>query len=396
MEGVWGLLDDEVGLVDLKQCRMLLTNAKRIEREQKKDLNDQILGLLLAFAYPDRIASLRHANQGTYLLSNGKGAMLHREDELFNTRFLVISNLNAQAKNATIYKAMEISRGDIETYLTEHIEVYDAVTWNEKFQRVEVRQITRLGAIVLKEMQVKTTQSNEVLEVLLDELGELGLEVLNWSKEAQALRDRVNFVRLHSEDNTTDSSRNSSETMALASSKGGTKAALPSSARALMKFPDFSSEYLLENMDEWLAPYLTGITTLKACQNLNLHNILLGLLSYDQTQELDTLAPTKQEVASGSKVTIDYSNPTQPILAVRLQEMFGSRVTPKVMRRKVNLMLHLLSPAMRPMQITQDLESFWTNSYSDVKKEMRGKYKKHYWPDNPLEAVATARTKRFM
>ena len=351
--------------INLQQCRLLLTNAKRIENKQKKNLNSQILGLLLAFAYPDRVASLRHANQGTYLLSNGKGAVLHPDDELFNTRFLVISDLNAKTKNATIYKAIEISSVDIETHLTEQIEVYDAVTWNEEFQRVEVRQITRLGAIVLKEMQVNTQQSDEVLEVLLSELEALGLEVLNWSQEAQALKNRVNFVRHHSKDTS-------------------------------LKFPDFSTEYLLENLDEWLAPYLLGLTTLKACQNLNIHKILLGTLTYVQTQELEALAPSKQEVASGSKIIINYANPIQPILAVRLQEMFGTKETPKVMRGKVTLTIHLLSPAMRPMQITQDLQSFWENSYSDVKKELRGKYKRHYWPDNPLEAIATAKTKKFM
>lgn len=313
--------------IDLRQYRMLLTQAKRIEQKQKKELNSQILGLLLAFAYPDRIAALRHTNQGTYLLSNGKGAMLHSDDPLFNASFLVVSDLNAKATNATIYKAIELSRIVIQTHLTEQIKVYDAVTWSEEFQRVEVRQITRLGAITLKEKQIKTTQSDEVLEVLLDEFEDLGLEVLAWSREVKALKDRVNFFRVQSEKNN-------------------------------IGLPDFSSEYLLKHMDEWLAPYLTGITTLKACQNLNLHTILRGLLSYEQSQELDILAPEKLTVPSGSKITIDYSNPTQPILAVRLQEMFGCSETPKVMRGSVKLMLHLLSPAKRPIQITQDLESF--------------------------------------
>jgi ATP-dependent helicase HrpB len=153
---------------------------------------------------------------------------------------------------------------------------------------------------------------------------------------------------------------------------------------------------LVENLEAWLAPYLTNISTLKAVQNLDLHNILLGQLGYEQTQKLDTLAPAKLKVASGSHIAIDYSNPIQPILAVRLQEMFGTTETPTIMHGKVKLMLHLLSPASRPMQVTQDLENFWANTYDEVKKELRGKYKKHYWPDDPLEAVATSRTKRFM
>jgi ATP-dependent helicase HrpB len=131
-------------------------------------------------------------------------------------------------------------------------------------------------------------------------------------------------------------------------------------------------------------------------QNLDLHNILLGQLSYEQTQKLDTLAPAKLKVASGSNIAIDYSNPTQPILAVRLQEMFGTTETPSVMGGKVKLMLHLLSPAHKPMQITQDLQSFWANTYADVKKDLRGKYKRHYWPDDPLEAKATSKTKKWI
>ena len=319
------------------------------------------MGLLLAFAYPDRIASLRHVNQGKYQLSNGKGAMLHHEDELFNARFLVISDLNAKATNATIFKAIELERTQIETYLNDQIETYEAVTWNEEQQRVEVRKISRLGAIALKEMQVANSESSEVTTVLLEELEALGLEVLNWSKEAQALKDRVNFVNQHG-----------------------------------LGFSDFSDDYLLENMEEWLAPYLTGMSTLRACKNLDLHSILLGQLSYEQTQKLDMLAPAKLKVASGSNIAIDYSNCTQPVLAVRLQEMFGTKSTPAVLNGKVKLMIHLLSPASRPMQVTQDLENFWANTYDEVKKELRGKYKKHYWPDDPLTAQATSKTKKNM
>ena len=162
-------------------------------------------------------------------------------------------------------------------------------------------------------------------------------------------------------------------------------------------FPDFSPEYLLENMDEWLAPYLSGISSLRGCKSLNLHQILLGKLSYEQTQTLETLAPAKLKVASGSWIAINYANPRQPpILPVRLQEMFGTANTPSILQGKVTLMLHLLSPASRPIQVTQDLASFWENTYDEVKKELRGKYKRHYWPDNPLEAQATSRTKKRM
>jgi ATP-dependent helicase HrpB len=347
--------------VNLNQCKTLLKNAKQIEKKQPKTLNTALLGVLLSFAYPDRIALQRPHRKERYLLSNGKEASLHHEDELFNTRMLVIADLAGDNTNARIYKALEIAQAQIEEYLQEQIVTKEVVEWNEEQERVKVREIQSIGSIKLQEQHINNASNEEVVEVLIAELEELGLEKLNFSRETENLRKRVNFVNQH-----------------------GTN------------LSDFSDEYLLENMDEWLAPYLENITTLKACQNLDFYNILLGLLSYEQTQELEQLAPQKITVASGSKIAINYSNPEQPILAVKLQEMFGTKTTPTVMNGKVKLMIHLLSPANRPMQVTQDLESFWTNAYEDVKKEMRGKYKKHYWPDDPLEAQATNRTKKFM
>jgi ATP-dependent helicase HrpB len=347
--------------INIHQCNTLLKNAKQIEKNQPKTLNTALLGVLLSFAYPDRIALQRPHRKERYLLSNGKEASLHHEDELFNTRMLVVADLAGDNTNAKIYKALEISQAQIEEHLQEQILTKEIVEWNEEQERVEVREVQNIGSLKLRERHINNASNEEVIEVLIAELEELGLAKLNFSKETENLRERVNFVNHH----------------------GGT-------------LPDFSDEYLLENMDEWLAPYLNNITTLKACQNLDFQNILLGLLSYEQSQGLEQLAPKKITVASGSNISINYSNPNQPILAVKLQEMFGTKSTPTIMNGKVNLMIHLLSPANRPMQVTQDLESFWTNAYEEVKKEMKGKYKKHYWPDNPLEAQATNRTKRFM
>jgi len=345
--------------VDLKQCRYLLANAKKLEPKRSDTLHTEMLGILLAFAYPDRIAQLRHTNGTTYLLSNGKGAHLHAEETLFNTPFLVVSDLNAKESNATIYKALPVTR----TQLQEHMQTITAqrITWNEVQARVEVREVQMLGKLTLQEKQLKTADTPEVTEVLLEEIEAMGLEVLTWSKEATRLKERVTFLHHHQQG-----------------------------------FPDFSDDWLLENLDVWLAPYLEGITSLKGLQSLDLYPILLGQLSYEQTQMLDRLAPAKLKVASSSNIAIDYHNPEQPILAVRLQEMFGTTDTPTIMNGKVKLMLHLLSPAHRPMQVTQDLANFWATTYDEVKKELRGKYKKHYWPDNPLEAQATSKTKKRM
>ncbi len=345
--------------VDLKQCRYLLANAKKLEPNRSGTLHTEMLGILLAFAYPDRIAQLRHTNTNTYLLSNGKGAHLHADETLFNTPYLVVSDLNAKESNATIYKALPVTR----TQLQAHMQTLtmQRVTWNETQARVEVREVQMLGKLTLQEKQLQTANTSEVTEVLLEELEAMGLEALTWSKEATRLKERVTFLHHHQPD-----------------------------------FPDFSDNWLLENLDVWLAPYLEGITSLKGLQSLDLYPILLGQLSYEQTQMLDRLAPAKLKVASGSNIAIDYHNPEQPILAVRLQEMFGTTDTPTVLNGKVRVMLHLLSPAHRPMQVTQDLANFWATTYDEVKKELRGKYKKHYWPDNPLEAQATSKTKKRM
>jgi ATP-dependent helicase HrpB len=345
--------------VDIAQCRYLLANARRLEKRQPATLNAEKLGILLAFAYPDRIAQLRHANRGVYLLSNGKGAQLHLDDPLFNTPYLVVPRLDAKERNATIYSAIAVEREDLLAHLDTHTE--ERVTWNVQEGRVEVREAEIFGKLVLKERQLNSTDNPEVQEVLLAEIEALGLDALQWSTKATRLQQRAHFLHLH------DSS-----------------------------FPDFSKEALTETLDVWLSPYLEGITTLKACRELDLYAILLGQLSYAQMQMLDTLAPETVTVASGSAIHIDYSNPHQPVLAVRLQEMFGTRETPTVLNGKIPLMLHLLSPASRPMQMTTDLESFWRNTYPEVRKELRGRYKKHYWPENPLEAQATAKTKRFM
>ena len=361
--------------INIQQARYMIKTAKKLIpvglASADMKLDTQRLGVLLALAYPDRIAQLRHNNKGVYLLSNGKGANLHAEDELFNSKFLVVADLDGKTTNATMYKAIEIDLVQIEEHLSEQIEVQNIVSWNDEAERVEVRRVEKLGAIVLKEMQINKASDEEIVEVLLEELEEMGLDALNWSKEALGFRERLDFLAFY------DST-------------------IFCRLKPTLRNSNSFSDYLGENMDIWLKPYLMGKRTLRECKGLDLKAILLGLFDYSEQQEIERLAPAKLKVASGSNIFLDYSNPKQPILAVRLQEMFGTKSTPTILNGKLKLMIHLLSPASRPMQMTQDLESFWNNTYDEVKKELRGKYKRHYWPDDPLEAQATSRTKRFM
>jgi ATP-dependent helicase HrpB len=352
--------------VDARQCRLLLQSASKMEKKQKADVNLEMVGVLLALAYPERLAQRRAKNSCSYLLANKKGSFLNQEDELFNSEYLVVCDLDAKSENALIYKAASIDKVQIEVYLKDNIETIESVLWNAELQRVEARKRSYFGSIIIDETQMQCSSSEEVSKVLLSGIQELGLDALTWSKETLGLRHRVNFI-------------NANKALKMSS-----------------KFPDFSDELLLASMDEWLLPFLDAKNSIKSLSSLNLYSILSSLLTWEQMQELDALAPAKIKVASGSNIYIDYSDAQKPILPVRLQEMFGTQKTPTVLNGKVKLMVHLLSPASKPMQITQDLESFWTNTYDEVKKELRGKYKKHYWPDDPLTAQATSKTKKWM
>jgi ATP-dependent helicase HrpB len=354
----------DVSHIDIKHCKYLLQSASKIEKKQKSDVNLEMIGVLLALAYPDRVSKQRQKNNCSYLLANKKGAYLHQEDELFDSEYLVICDLDAKGENALIYKAASIDKSQIELYLKENIEIKESLLWNSELQRVEARKRSYYGHLVINGTQMQSSSGEEVSKVLLNGIREAGLDSLGWSKESLGLRDRVNFINAHK------------------------------ALKMSCEFPDFSDEHLLNTMQEWLLPYIEGKNSLKSLTSLNLYSILSGLLTWEQMQELDALAPAKMKVASGSNIYIDYSDAQKPILAVRLQEMFGTKKTPTVLRGKVKLMIHLLSPASRPMQVTQDLESFWANTYDEVKKELRGKYKKHYWPDDPLTAQATSKTKR--
>lgn len=348
--------------VDNRHCKYILKMAKHLEPKILTNINLEMVGVLLALAYPERIAQRRIEKGSNYLLANAKGAFLSKDDELFNAEYLVVSDLDGKAESALIYKASSLSKAQIEEYLPEMIESQEVLRWNEEDTRIEARKIKALGALILQEKTMQVPSDEKASLVLMQAIKEKGLSVLPWDKKSSSLKDRVNFVNTHLENS----------------------------------FPNLNEEHLLETMQEWLLPYLEGKNSFKSLQSLDLYNIVSAQLNYEQTQELEKLAPSKLKVASGSNIYINYEDVNKPILAVRLQEMFGTQTTPSVLNGKIKLMIHLLSPASKPMQITQDLESFWKNTYSDVKKDLRGKYKRHYWPDDPLTAIATSKTKKNM
>jgi ATP-dependent helicase HrpB len=296
-----------------------------------------------------------------YLLANGRGALFAAPDPLGSEKYLVIADLAGGQQWARIDLAAPISLALIESLYGNDILETESVEWDEKAGAVRATKQRRLGALVLAEQAISNPDVSSIGKALLEGVRRAGLDRLAWTPELRQWRARVQFLRRID--------------------------------GAASNWPDLSDEALLETLDRWLGPYLDGITTLDRVQRLNLTEPLHALLTWEQRRRLDRDAPTHLTVPSGSTVRVDYETPDLPVLAVRLQEMFGCKETPRVAEGRVPVMLHLLSPAHRPVQVTKDLASFWANAYQDVRKELRGRYPKHHWPEDPLTARPTAKTK---
>ncbi len=319
-------------------------------------------GLLLALAYPDRIAERRPGGDGNdvrFRLRNGRAAVLRNAGALGDAATLVAAHLDGRRGEAAIFLATPIAQAEIETHFADQIEAEDVIAWDNAAGHVRAHRQERLGAVVLRSGPLPAPDPVAVARALLDGVRERGLDVLPWTKEARRLRERIGFLHSLDED-----------------------------------WPDVSDAALLDTLDAWLLPHLVGLKRADDLRRLDLIQILSGLVGWERRAELDRLAPTHLTVPSGSHIPIDYGDPDAPIIAVRLQEVFGLTETPHVGGGQVPLTLHLLSPAQRPVQVTQDLASFWRDAYFDVRKDLRGRYPKHPWPDDPLAAPPTNRVKR--
>ena len=313
-------------------------------------------GLLLACAYPDRIAQ-RRAN-GRFLLRNGRGAVLAEQQSLSAASYLVAAELDDQGADSRIYLAAPVEAAELEAHAREQIEELEAVVWDAAAQAVRARRRVMLGALLLREGPLPNPAPEKLLQALLGGIRQEGLDMLPWTRSARQLRDRLLFMHRHDG-----------------------------------AWPDVSDTALLASLESWLAPHLYGLKSRDDLSRLALGDVLASLLTWSQRKELDDYAPTHMEVPGGSRIPIDYTDPDSPVLAVRLQEMFGLQDTPRIAGGRVALTLHLLSPAHRPVQVTRDLASFWREAYFDVKKDLKGRYPKHYWPDDPLSAAPTNRAK---
>ncbi|WP_237065158.1 ATP-dependent helicase HrpB [Microbulbifer guangxiensis] len=327
------------------------------------------VGVLLGLAYPDRIARNRHDRERRFLLSGGRGAHFSHDDELALSDYLVVADLDGQGRDAQIQLAAQISEPAIRRAFPELLSEETTVRWDDSSGRAVAGTRTLLGRLVLEERPASHISPELLSQALLDAVRQRGLSALPWSQEAGALRERVLFLQRAASDHP--------------DLLGG------------LSLPDWNDEVLTESLEQWLLPHLAGMHKLEQLRQLDLYRILQGQLAWPVQQQLDALAPSHVTVPSGSRVAIDYSQEI-PVLPVRLQEMFGQAQTPAILGGRYPLMIHLLSPARRPVQVTRDLGSFWANTYQEVRKELRIKYQKHFWPDDPATAQATSTTKKRM
>jgi ATP-dependent helicase HrpB len=314
-------------------------------------------GAILALAYPDRIAKNRGGGAG-FLLANGRGAGIDAASPLAREPFLAVAELTGTAARSRIVLAAPVTLVEIESRLAERIESVDEIAFDPASAALRGRSARRLGAVALADRPIKIAPDETTARLLARGIAQLGLDRLPWSKPLTQWRERVMFLRRAEGD----------------------------------QWPDLSDAALAAAVDEWLAPALSDKTALAEFSADDLADALQNLLPWPLRRRLEAEAPTHFDAPSGSRLPIDYAD-EEPKLAVRVQELFGLNRHPSIAGGRVPLVLELLSPAHRPVQITRDLPSFWRGSYAAVRSEMRGRYPRHPWPDDPLSAPATRRAK---
>ncbi|KYZ78121.1 ATP-dependent helicase [Anaerosporomusa subterranea] len=341
-------------------CRQVVAQSHYLRRwfgiDQRREEDLEACGLLLCFAYPDRIAQRRA--DGRFLLTNGRGASFTNVQPLSSEPYICIAELDDKGPESRIYLAAPVTLADLKHQFNESIQTETQITWDREAKAVRARRLEKLGALVLSDVPMHEPDSEACIAVLLAGVREEGLGVLPWSRSSRQFRQRVQFMQ-----------------------------------RLDLTWPDLSDEMLISTLENWLAAYVYAMKSVADLQRLNLTGIFESMLTWEQRQKLDEYAPTHLTVPSGQRLPLDYSDPEAPSLAVRLQELFGMAETPRIGQKRVPLTLRLLSPAQRPVQVTKDLASFWRTGYFAVKKELLGRYPKHYWPDDPLQATPTHRVR---
>lgn len=333
-------------------------STPRANAPRREDTSIDSAGTLLALAYPERVAQHRAGSDPRFVMRSGVGASMLRHDALASSPFLAVADLDGAPPEYRIARAIPLTREEVLATFGDQITRTSVVEWDDETRSVRARRRAQLGAIVLEDHAWNAPDPDAVLAVFLTEIERAGVDALPWSESANTQRARMQFA--HTNDNS---------------------------------WPDVGAHALGPQLKEWLAPSIGALRKWDDLARVDLGEALRSLLTWEQRTALDRLAPTHLEVPSGSRLALNYDDPTSPVLAVKLQEVFGWTTTPTLFNGRVPVTLHLLSPAQRPVQVTRDLAGFWRSSYFDVRKDLRGRYPRHPWPEDPLTAIPTRRAK---
>ena len=315
-------------------------------------------GLLIAYAYPERIACARPGNNAQFQMANGRFASAGHRDDLAHEPWLAVAHVNDRDRSGKIFMAAPLNPTDLQPL----VKTQEVITWDTRKGGLIATLDMRIGSIILKSTPLPDPDDSQLIKAITDAVQKEGGTLLNWNEGVEQWQNRVLSLRKWN----------------------------PQEG-----WPDVSMETLLLTNAEWLTPYLNNIKKPEALKKINLKEILQYSLPQELQKQLNVLAPTKIDVPSGSTIKLSYqTSGSDPILAVRLQECFGLEETPTVNKGKKNVLMHLLSPGYKVVQITDDLKSFWANAYFDVRKDLKGQYKRHFWPEDPHDAKAIKGTKR--
>lgn len=308
---------------------------------------------LLLNGFPDLMAKNRQAGQNTFLLHNGRGAEISDEDPLCSEKWLVVLDINAQAKSGQIWLAAAIPDETVLGFVEPQLHTSESVFWDDKSGSAKARRVASYGALVIEESITTDLSREQKQRFLILRVKEQGLQALNWTKSCESWLARASWLSEQSDD-----------------------------------FPAINANLLLDSLEDWLLPFMSDIEKLSELKKLDVYSLLISVLDWNQQQILESEAPTQFCAPSDKKVPIIYDQQQGPMISVQLQELFGLTASPKLAFGTVPLKFELLSPARRPIQTTSDLAGFWQTSYFEVAKEMRGRYPKHRWPENPMEEKA--------
>jgi ATP-dependent helicase HrpB len=336
--------------------KSVATDSASAEAQRGEELTT---GIMLAFAFPDRVA--RNRGNGSFVLANGRGAAVEQTSALARASYIAVAELTGTAAQGRILLAAPIAQADIERHFADEIETADEISFDRNALALRARRKRTLHAITLSEAPLALTPSAETARVLADGLIAAGVERLPWSKPLKQWRDRVMFLRRAEGD--------------------------------ASQWPDFSDDALAAQREAWLVPALYDKISLKDVSSGDLSDALMTLLPWELRARLEREAPTHFEAPTGTQLAIDYEAEQGPTIAVRLQELFGLTAHPSIAKGAVPLVLELLSPAHRPVQVTRDLPGFWRGSYAAVRSDLRGRYPRHPWPEDPASAMPTRRVK---